>query len=79
MYDPRISRFLSVDPLLQDPSNSQNFNRYNYVMNNPLKYTDPSGYGYDDDYDSSQSDYDATIRTIEIVIEVGMIEIDMVK
>ena len=56
MYDPRISRFLSVDPLLQDPSNSQNFNRYNYVINNPLKYTDPSGYGYGDNEDDG--DYD---------------------
>ena len=44
MYDPRISRFLSVDPLISMPYNSQRYNRYNYVMNNPLKYIDPSGY-----------------------------------
>ncbi|MCJ8325862.1 MAG: hypothetical protein MJK08_02080 [Campylobacterales bacterium] len=44
MYDPRISRFLSVDPLLSRPYNSQRYNRYNYVMNNPLKYIDPTGY-----------------------------------
>ena len=38
MNDPTIGRFLSTDPLLQDPSNSQNYNRYVYVLNNPLKY-----------------------------------------
>jgi len=27
-----------------NPSNSQNFNRFSYVLNNPLKYVDPSGY-----------------------------------
>jgi len=34
---------LSPDNYVQDPSNSQNFNRYSYVMNNPLKYVDPTG------------------------------------
>ena len=35
---------LQADPFVQSPSNSQNFNRYSYVLNNPLSYTDPSGY-----------------------------------
>lgn len=39
-----IGRFLSPDPVLQDPSNAQNYNKYSYVLNNPLKFTDPSGY-----------------------------------
>ena len=30
------------------PSNTQNYNRFSYVLNNPLKYTDPSGYNYID-------------------------------
>ncbi len=44
MYDPVISRFLSVDPIIQSPDNSQTLNGYSYCINNPLKYTDPSGY-----------------------------------
>ncbi|HRH63006.1 MAG TPA: hypothetical protein PLI68_06745, partial [Bacteroidia bacterium] len=32
--------------LLQNPSNTQNYNGYSYVLNNPLKYTDPSGWAY---------------------------------
>jgi len=43
VYDPVVARFLSPDPFVQDPGFSQNYNRYSYVMNNPLKYTDPSG------------------------------------
>ena len=43
MYDPVMSSFLSVDSYVQDPENSQNFNRYAYCFNNPLRYTDPNG------------------------------------
>ena len=43
LYDPYLARFLSADPYLQDPENPQNFNRYSYCLNNPLKYTDPTG------------------------------------
>lgn len=43
LYDPVIARFLSPDPYVQMPNNTQNFNRYSYCLNNPLLYTDPSG------------------------------------
>jgi len=43
VYDPYLARFLSPDPFVQAPDYSQNFNRYSYAWNNPLKYTDPSG------------------------------------
>ena len=48
IYDPSIGRFLSPDPFIQAPEIAQNFNRYSYVLNNPLKFTDPSGYHYGD-------------------------------
>ena len=44
MYDPVMSSFLSVDRYVQQPENSQSFNRYAYCMYNPLKYVDPSGW-----------------------------------
>lgn len=43
MYDPVVSRFLSPDNYVQMPENTQNFNRYSYCLNNPLKYSDPTG------------------------------------
>ncbi len=43
-YDYNLGRFLSVDPFVQAPGNSQSMNPYSYIMNNPLAGTDPSGY-----------------------------------
>ena len=43
LYDPLLGRFLSPDPYVQAPDFTQNFNRYSYALNNPLKYTDKSG------------------------------------
>ncbi|EJS4042741.1 RHS repeat-associated core domain-containing protein [Vibrio vulnificus] len=44
LYDASIARFISADIFIQSPDNSQSFNRYSYVLNNPLKYNDPSGH-----------------------------------
>ena len=44
VYSPSLGRMLSPDPVTQAPENGQNYNRYTYAFNNPLKYTDPSGY-----------------------------------
>ena len=43
-YASGLQRFLSPDPFLQAPANAQSHNRYAYCLNNPLRYTDPSGY-----------------------------------
>ncbi|MBM2814861.1 MAG: wapA 3 [Ignavibacteria bacterium] len=50
LYDPAVGRFFSPDNFVQFPGFSQSFNRYSYCVNNPLKYTDPSGetWGWDD-------------------------------
>ena len=44
VYDPQVGRFLTADPFVQFPHNGQSHNRYTYVLNNPVMYTDPSGY-----------------------------------
>jgi len=44
VYDPELGRFLSPDPNVQFVANLQSYNRYSYVLNNPIRYTDPTGY-----------------------------------
>jgi RHS repeat-associated protein len=46
IYDPLVGRFMSADPFIQAPSMLQSYNRYGYVMNNPLNLTDPSGFNW---------------------------------
>jgi RHS repeat-associated protein len=48
VYDPVIARFVQPDKYVQAPDNIQNYNRYAYCLNNPLNYTDPSGYLFED-------------------------------
>jgi RHS repeat-associated protein len=43
-YDPSLGRWISPDALIPDPGNSLDFDRYQYVRGNPLKYVDPSGH-----------------------------------
>ncbi len=49
IYDPLLGRFLSADVLVQSPNRLQSYNRYTYVMNNPLRLTDPTGYSWVDE------------------------------
>ena len=50
VYDPFLGRVLSPDPYVQAPFEPQNLNRYAYVLNNPLSFTDPSGFNYSGDF-----------------------------
>jgi hypothetical protein len=43
-YSPYLNRFIQPDSLIPNPSNPQAFNRFSYVLNQPTRYTDPSGY-----------------------------------
>lgn len=43
MYDAKLGRFLSPDNFIQEPYSTQSFNRFGYVWNNPLNFSDPSG------------------------------------
>ena len=44
VYDSTLGRFLSADPTVEDAGDAQAYNRYSYVNNNPMGFTDPSGY-----------------------------------
>jgi RHS repeat-associated protein len=63
-YDPTLGRFLQADTLVPEPGNPQSWNRYSYVNNNPLRYTDPTGHcrydeeGNIDKWNCSIDDFD---------------------
>ena len=44
IYDPNLGRFMTADPHVQFAGYSQSYNRYSYILNNPLGGTDPSGF-----------------------------------
>jgi RHS repeat-associated protein len=69
IYDPVLGRFLSPDPIIQNPENLQSLNRYTYCLNNPLSLTDPSGYGWLSD--NWRSLVAATVAITVAVITVG--------
>lgn len=43
-YDPRIGRFMAIDPVGFGSGNPASFNRYAYANNNPYRYVDPDGF-----------------------------------
>lgn len=43
-YDPSIGRFIQADTIVPQPGNPQSLNRYSYALNNPMRYTDPTGH-----------------------------------
>ncbi len=43
-YVPYLNRFISADTIVPNPQDPQSFNRYAFTLNNPLKYTDPTGH-----------------------------------
>jgi hypothetical protein len=68
-YDAQLGRWISADSIVPEPGNPQNFNRFAYVLNNPLKYVDPSGHiaeneaeGANNILEELQRDYDVHIE-----------------
>jgi RHS repeat-associated protein len=66
-YDPWFGRFISPDTIMESLSNPQLLNRYSYVSNNPLRYTDPSGYCFIVCVKFSKKDL-STLRTVGGVV-----------
>ena len=50
-YDPMLGRFMQADTLVPSHQGTQGFDRYAYVNNNPMRYTDPTGHCATNPYD----------------------------
>ncbi len=46
-YDPLTGHFTQADSIIPEPGKASAFDRYAYVLNNPIRYSDPSGHGID--------------------------------
>ncbi len=71
IYDPKLGRFLSADPFVQSELDLQNHNRYTYVLNRPLSFTDPSGYFIAELFMVGAALFEA-ISTIAPIVAVAM-------
>jgi hypothetical protein len=57
LYDALMGRMISADPTVPDPMNAQAWNRYSYVGNDPLAFTDPSGFSFLTNFFSSVTNF----------------------
>jgi len=61
-YAPYLKSFTAPDSIVPDPYNPQDYNRYAYTRNNPVKYIDPSGHDpWWCDGDNCQSRYNESM------------------
>ncbi|THB77448.1 MAG: hypothetical protein D3926_15310, partial [Desulfobacteraceae bacterium] len=93
LYDPNLGQFIMADTLLPDVYDPQSLNRYAYCLNNPVKYTDPSGHAHWEDFDQSSEsgfqnaidcstgefEHDDSIASIEISDDGTIVIIDRLK
>jgi RHS repeat-associated protein len=77
-YDPTLGRFLQPDPLVPEPGNPQALNRYAYVYNNPLRYTDPSGHWLETAWDILNIAWDIyEVRRDPSLLNIGALVVDV--
>ncbi|REC49019.1 hypothetical protein DRF67_05530 [Chryseobacterium pennipullorum] len=67
LYDPLLRRFLNADENIQEPYNTQSYNKYGYVLNNPLMFSDPSGEVFQFAFLAAMGAFWATVMTGAII------------
>jgi RHS repeat-associated protein len=78
VYDPLLGRFLSPDAYVQAPFNTQSYNRYSYVVNNPLTLTDPSGFFSFNPLDFLENVWNEGKRVVERTVDdLGSFDLDL--
>jgi len=72
VYDSAIGRFLSADTIVQAPHDSQSYNRYSYVRNNPLVFTDPTGHSWLSKLWKKAKKYVRTIVAVMVAVVIAV-------
>lgn len=73
-YDTTLARFTQPDTIVPSPFNPQSLNRYAYTLNNPVRYSDPTGHMEEEEDGGGgdgQDDNTASERADETVTTVG--------
>ncbi|MEC4738043.1 FG-GAP-like repeat-containing protein, partial [Shewanella sp. E94] len=71
IYDANIGRFLQADPFIQQADNLQNYNRYAYVLNNPMSYSDPTGFFFDKIWKAIKKYWKPILAIVVAVVTYG--------
>lgn len=71
VYDPLLARFTSADPTVSDPTNPQGWNRYSYVGNDPLAFTDPNGFSWLSSFFHSVVNFFQTNPIAKAILQIG--------
>jgi len=71
VYDPLLARFTSADPTVTDPMNMQGWNRYSYVGNDPLAFTDPNGFSWLSGFFRSVSNFFRNNPIARAILQIG--------
>jgi RHS repeat-associated protein len=71
VYDPLLARMTSPDPTVTDPSNPQGWNRYSYVGNDPLAFTDPNGFSWLSEFFHSVANFINSIPILRSIVQIA--------
>jgi RHS repeat-associated protein len=76
-YDAQLGRFVQPDTIVPEPGDPQSLNRYTYAKNNPVRFTDPTGYIAWDEQEDAMQAINFLKRTygVEVEVDFGWVEI----
>jgi RHS repeat-associated protein len=72
VYDPLVGRMISADPTVPDPMNAQAWNRYSYVGNDPLAFTDPSGFSWLSSFFHSVANFLTNNPIVKAILQIAI-------